>query len=509
MILLQLSYQIPARLLDGVSTLAIVCTQWGDTGKGKFVDFFAEWADIIARGTGGANAGHTIVIGGKTYVFHLIPSGILYDSAGKINVIGNGVAFDPRILIEELAILAQEGLSFNNLLIAHNARLVLPQHILMDRLRENSLDGSRIGTTGRGIGPAYVDHYARVGLTVNDMLNVDSLRRKLERNLAEKRKLLTHYDPLLIQQIMDHPHLGAGAFFHPSKFFDDDAIVEQYLMYGETLRLLIKDTDQILHDAVGKKRILLEGAQGTLLSIDYGTYPFVTASDCSVQGLARGVGIRERHVDRAFGIVKAFYMTRVGEGPFPTEIGGEQSAKWCNDPLTTKDREAELYPDASVNSSDPFEQGIGIRRAGYEYGRTTRRPRRTGWLDLPLLRYSLRYSGRDAILTKLDVLDNCEMIQICTSYRYDGPPYSIGEQQLVPGTMLRIAIPHVEVMRYCVPQYRSFRGWCRNTSDAKAFRELPIQLRELILFVAREADLNIVLLSVGPDREQTIAMETN
>ncbi|MBI4065908.1 adenylosuccinate synthetase, partial [Candidatus Kaiserbacteria bacterium] len=281
---------IPARLLNGVSTLAIVCTQWGDTGKGKFVDYFAEWADIIARGTGGANAGHTIVISGKTYVFHLIPSGILYDSAGKVNVIGNGVACDPRILIEELEVLTQEDMSFNNLSIAYNARLVLPQHILMDRLRESSRDGSRIGTTGRGIGPAYVDHYARVGLTVNDMLNVDSLRRKLERNLTEKRKLLACADPLLVRQIMDHPQLGSGAFYHSSKFFDDDAIVEQYRMYGETLRLLIRDTDQMLQDAVGKKRVLLEGAQGNLLSIDYGTYPFVTASDCSVQGLARGVG---------------------------------------------------------------------------------------------------------------------------------------------------------------------------------------------------------------------------
>jgi len=500
---------IPARLLNGVSTLAIVCTQWGDTGKGKFVDFFAEWADIIARGTGGANAGHTIVIGGKTYVFHLVPSGILHDSAGKINVIGNGVAFDPRILIEELAILTQEGMSFNNLSIAHNARLVMPQHILMDRLRESSRDGSRIGTTGRGIGPAYVDHYARVGLTVNDMLNVDSLRRKLERNLAEKRKLLAHLDPLLIQQIMGHPHLGSGAFYHPSKFLDDDALIEQYRVYGQTLRLLIKDTDQMLRDAIGKKRVLLEGAQGILLSIDYGTYPFVTASDCSVQGLARGAGIRERHVDRTFGIVKAFYMTRVGEGPFPTEIGGDESARWCNDPLTTKDIEAKLFPNASVNSDDPFVQGIGIRRAGYEYGATTRRPRRTGWLDLPLLRYSLRYSGHDAILTKLDVLDQCEMIRICTSYRYDGPRYHIGEQQLDPGTTLRVAIPHTEVMRYCIPRYQIFSGWCRNTSDIKTFGELPTQLRELILFVAREAELNIVLLSVGPDREQIIAMETN
>lgn len=500
---------IPARLLDGVWTLAIICTQWGDTGKGKFVDFFAEWADIIARGTGGANAGHTIVINGKTYIFHLIPSGILHDSSGKSNVIGSGVACDPRILIEELETLAEENMSFNNLAIAYNARLVMPQHILMDRLRESARDGSRIGTTGRGIGPAYVDHYARVGLTVNDMLNVDSLRRKLERNLAEKRKLLAHSDPLLIRQVMDHPHLGAGAFYHPSKFLDDDAIIEQYRMYGETLLPLIRDTDQMLQDAVGKKRVLLEGAQGNLLSIDYGTYPFVTASDCSVQGLARGVGIRERHVDRAFGIVKAFYMTRVGEGPFPTEIGGEQSATWCNDPLTTEDLEAKLFPNSSVNSNDPFEQGIGIRRAGHEYGATTRRPRRTGWLDLPLLRYSLRYCGHDAILTKLDVLDQCEIIRICTSYRYNGLPYRIGERLLVSGTILRTAIPHAEVMRYCTPLYQISNGWRRNTSDRKTFKELPFQLRELIAFIAREADLTIALLSVGPDREQTIAMETD
>lgn len=494
---------ISTRLLDGVSTLAIVCTQWGDTGKGKFTDFFAEWADIIARGTGGANAGHTIKLGSKTYVFHLVPSGILRDGDGKTNIIGNGVAFDPGIFSEELAVLEQEGVSFEHLKIAQNARLVLPQHILLDRLRESSADG-RIGTTGRGIGPTYVDHYARVGLAVNDLLNIDSFARKLQRNLAEKRRILKDADPEVIRRIMHHEHLESGAFWSASEFLNADAIVDRYRKYGSALRSFIWDTDRYLWDAIGKKRVLLEGAQGNLLSVDHGTYPYVTSSDCSVQGLARGVGIRDRDVDLTLGIVKAFYMTRVGEGPFPTELGGEQSSRWCNDPNTTEAVEREKYPRATVNSEDPFHQGVGIRRAGFEYGATTKRPRRVGWLDLPLLRYSKRHTGRDVILTKLDVLDQCEQIKICTAYRYEGPPYAIGERVLASGDVLDTAVPNYEVLQHCTPQYETFPGWEENTTGAKSFSELPEKLRVLVWDVACDAGLRIAMLSVGPDRDQTI-----
>ena len=253
---------IPAGIPNGVKTLAIVCTQWGDTGKGKFVDFFAEWADIIARGTGGANAGHTIVIGTKTYVFHLVPSGILHDGDGKTNIIGSGVAFDPRVFTEELAILEREGIRHDHLAVALNAHLVLPQHILMDRLRESSAGDARIGTTGRGIGPAYVDHYARVGLIANDMLNPDCFAAKLKRNIAEKRRILEHYDPELIRGVMQHEHLESGAFYRASDVLDVDAIIERYRQYGSMLRAMIRDTDRMVQRARGKKSALRGGGAG-------------------------------------------------------------------------------------------------------------------------------------------------------------------------------------------------------------------------------------------------------
>lgn len=496
--------KVAPRFLNGVKTLALVCTQWGDTGKGKLADYFAGWADIIARGTGGANAGHTITLGQgrETHVFHLVPSGILHDGDGKTNVIGNGVAFDPRVFMEELDILKREDVSFDRLYIAHNARLVLPQHILMDRLRESG-DG-RIGTTGRGIGPTYVDHYARVGLTANDMLNVDCFAKKLRSNLAEKLKILACADSETVRRIMHHEHLERGAFWHPTLFVDEDAVIERYRRYGRHLREMIRDTDQLMNSAIGKKRILLEGAQGNLLSVDYGTYPYVTSSECSVQGLARGVGILERRVDLALGIVKAFYMTRVGGGPFPTELGGLKSERWCNDPSTTAEVEAERHPEASVNSGDPFLQGIGIRRAGGEYGATTKRPRRVGWLDLPLLRYSKRLTGPKVVLTKLDVLDRCEFVRICNRYSYQGPDYAVGELELRKGCVLKTAIPDNHIMRHCVPDYGTFDGWREDIRRTRTFAGLPKRLKDIIRYVAGEAGLDVMMLSVGPDREETI-----
>ena len=241
--------------------------------------------------------------------------------------------------------------------------------------------------------------------------------------------------------------------------------------------------------------------------MDAGTYPYVTSSDCSVQGLARGVGISERHVDLALGIVKAFYMTRVGEGPFPTELGGDESARWCNDPLTTARLEADQYAHASVNSSSPFLQGIGIRRAGNEYGATTRRPRRVGWLDLPLLRYSKRFTGPHVMLSKLDVLDQCATIQVCDSYRYNGPSYVVGQRTLTAGDVLATAIPDPEVMRHCSPQYREFVGWQCRIGGMKTVEELPDKLMQLIRYIATQARVNIRMLSVGPERDQTMTIQ--
>jgi len=504
------------KFVGNATTVAVVCNQWGDTGKGKFVDLLGDWADVIARGTGGANAGHTVRTGERQYVFHLIPSGILHDANGKINIIGSGTAFDPRVACEELDILDKAGLSHSRLFIAHNARLVLPQHIVLDRVGEsNAAEGiasperfaaaGKIGTTGRGIGPAYADHYARIGLFVNDMLNPEVFARKLARNLREKRMILKNFDAETVRLVMEHPHAGSGKFWNKETIFDEAAITRAYLAYGARLRSMIADTDSMVRTMREQgKHVLLEGAQGNLLSVDIGTYPYVTSSDCSVRGLAQGVGIRERDVDTTLGIVKAFYMTRVGGGPFPTEIGGTKSAEWCNTSGITKSTEAEQFPDADVNDPDPFRQGIGIRRAGSEYGATTGRPRRVGWLDLPSLRYSVRYSGQEVILTKVDVLDACKEIKICTAYEYQGPDYEWGAETLRAGKKIDVAIPNPEVLAHCAPVYASFPGWCTTIRNMRSRRELPNQLMDIVRFVEKEADVHVRAISVGPDRDETI-----
>ncbi|MES2409286.1 MAG: adenylosuccinate synthetase [Patescibacteria group bacterium] len=495
------------KLLSGVNTLAIVCNQWGDTGKGKFVDYFADWADIIARGTGGANAGHTIRIKDHEYIFHLVPSGILYDNMGKINIIGSGVAFDPNIIAEELEILKKERLSFDNLLFSRNALLVLPQHLVIDRVKEINTEG-KIGTTGRGIGPVYTDHYARIGLTVNDLLNMQdggkAFKEKLKRNLTDKVKLLKLIDINIIKEIMDHPHIGSGRFFDEKEIFNIDEIEKAYREFAEVFKKNIADTESIIRNNIGKKKILLEGAQGNLLSIDIGTYPYVTSSDCSVTGLAKGCGLKETQIDLTLGIVKAPYMTRVGEGPFPTEMGGTESAKWCGTKGINKTLEKEKYPNATVNDADEFSQGIGVRRAGYEYGATTGRPRRTGWLDLPLLKYSTIFSGPHTILTKIDVMDKCEKIKICHAYEYTGDDYQVGEKTLKKGDIIETAIPDKEVISNCKPLYTEFPGWLSDITQVISYNSLPENLITILDFIKSKTGIMIDIISVGPDRDQTI-----
>ncbi|MFA6587451.1 MAG: adenylosuccinate synthetase [Patescibacteria group bacterium] len=494
-------------LLKEVKTLAIVCNQWGDSGKGKFVDFFADWADIIARGTGGANAGHTIIAHGKKHVFHLIPSGILYDGENKINIIGKGTVIDPNVLCQEVEILNQEGLTYNNLQIALNAKLVLPQHMVVEMIRESVAEG-KIGTTLRGIGPAYEDHVARIGLIMNDLLNPDVLAKKLRLNLRDKLIYLQGVDPELVKQALHHPRVGHGAFWHTTSLFDVDAIVEHYVRYGKILEALIRDTDTFIREKVGRLNILLEGAQGFLLSVDDGTYPYATSSDCSYRGLAKGVGLPEWVIDLILGIVKAFAETRVGDGPFPTEIGGEKSEQWCATSGINKAQEADLYPNVSVNDSNPFLQGIAIRKASDEYGATTGRPRRVGWLDLPLLRLAVGTNGPDVILTKVDVLSECDEIKICTHYTYNGPKIRLGQQILGDGEgKIRVAIPDSDILRHCVPHYQSFPGWNSPIADIKRYADLPDNLKTILDFVSREGGIRPRIISVGPDRNQTLMVE--
>jgi adenylosuccinate synthase len=489
--------------LKGKQIIAVVCNQWGDSGKGKLVDFLSEWADVVVRGTGGGNAGHTVVLGDKTYIFHLIPCGITRDADGKLNVIGNGVAFEPRAACEELDFLDKHQMTYNNLRIAYNAKLVLPQHLVLDRLGEYLSGKGKIGTTGRGIGPVYSDHVSRVGLTVNDMLNRGSFESKLEKNLRDKLTFLKQADIKVLRGIMQHDHLERGIFFDQKDIFDIDAIVERYMEYGERLKRFIDDVDGIVREARKEgKKILLEGAQGHLLSIDYGSYPYVTSSDCSIPGLAKGSGLSERDVDFVLGVVKAPYMTRVGGGPFPTELGGKKSEEWC-DSHKKEDEERE-YPDASVNESDEFRQGVAIRRVGGEYGATTGRPRRTGWLDLPLLRYSVQVNGRDIALTKLQILDGADRIKICDAYIYSGDDYQFGNRTIRKGDKLDVAIPDAGVLRNCTPVYREFPGWKTPTADIKEYDALPRKLRDVVEFIEQSAGVRARILSMGPDREQTI-----
>ncbi len=338
-----------------VRTVAVVDLQWGDAGKGKLVDCLAGWADVIARGTGGANAGHTIMLNNETHIFHLVPSGILWDGEGKLNIIGRGVAVEPRTLAAEILELTMADKMCDGLRISCHAHLVLPFDLALDRLKEASRGTSTIGTTGRGIGPVYESRVSRIGLSVNDLLNKDVFAARLRRNLEARIGLFKQFDPALVLEVLHSSALENGAFFGgKDKIFDTDAIVERYLFHAEKFRDMIVDTDVLMRESVGEKRVLLEGAQGVLLSVSYGSYPYVTSSDCSLTGLVEGVGLRTEQVDYTLGVVKAPYMSRVGKGSFPTEFGGEASAQWCNESESTKILEREKYPQASLNASDPF-----------------------------------------------------------------------------------------------------------------------------------------------------------
>lgn len=485
--------------LEKYNTIAVLCNQWGDTGKGKFIDLFSHWADIVARGTGGANAGHTINIAGKEFCFHLLPSGLLHKN--KINIVGNGVAFDPRVAKEELEILKKEtNNEFGKLMIAYNAKLMLPTHILLDRLNASGAKG--VGTTGRGIGPMYQDHTARTGLIVNDMLNKETFERKFIRNLENKMPILKSYDKKIIKEILNHEHLGSGIYYDEENIINIKRVVEEYMKYGEMFKHQISDTDKFLRDNKKTKKILLEGAQGFLLSIDYGAQPFVTCSDPSIEGLSKGVGLKEEDVDKTFGLEKAFYMTRVGEGPFPTEMGGEKSSIWCRE--KTKHEEQTKYPNVTVNDEDEFLQGIAIRKEGFEYGATTGRPRRTGWLDLPLIRYAKIINGKDIVLTKVDVLKDCNKIKICYSYTYDGDEYFYGGKILKKGDILTLAPNDQYVLSKCKPNYKEFKGWNKDIRNIKEYENLPKEIKEIIEYIEIECDVNVVIVSVGPKREDTI-----
>jgi len=401
-------------------------------------------------------------------------------------------------------------MSVDNLMIALNAKLIMPYHIVLDRISESSAGKAKIGTTGKGIGPAYSDYIGRRGLIINDIFNPEIFREKLEKSLAYVSRLLSTIDRDAVKEVMKHEHLENGLYYHEQRFgndsyyFEVDAIIAKYQEYAEFLKPYIFDTDTFMKESLGKKNVLLEGAQGALLDIDYGTYPYVTSSNCTPAGLAKGVGLKESDIDVSFGIIKGFYMTRVGKGPLPTEIGGSDSEKWCNGNGTREQEEQSIY--INVNIEDEFLQGLAIRRAGYEFGATTGRPRRVGWIDLPLLRRALEGGVKNVILTKLDVLSGVDKIKVCHAYTYDGPDYQYGNIKLQRGSILQKAIVIPEVLEHCLPMYKVFPGWKDDITGVKNVNDLPPELMKILNYVFASVNAKPRIISVGPGPEKTILL---
>jgi adenylosuccinate synthase len=421
-----------------MSVTILVGSQWGDEGKGKIVDILSEKFDIVARYQGGANAGHTVEIGNKKYVLHLIPSGILRDNC--ICVIGNGVVIDPTALLEEIDLLESKGIKVDGrLFISHNAHLIMPYHKLLDSINEEG--DKKIGTTGKGIGPCYIDKYARKGIRIVDLLNKRILEKKIRLNLKEKNDLIWK--------------------MYEREKLDVDVILKLYMEFDKRIDKYIKDVPVYLNNAISEgKSILLEGAQGALLDVDHGTYPYVTSSNPTSGGACTGTGIPPNKIDSIVGIVKA-YTTRVGMGPFPTE-------------LTDSDGEM-------------------LRSAGAEFGATTGRPRRCGWFDAPLVKYSSIINGLDYVaLTKLDVLSSFKEIKVCVNYRFEGK-------------LLNSFPTDVERLSEAVPVYETLAGWCEDISTCTSLKNLPQKTKDYLKFISDKAGIKINIISVGPKREQTFS----
>lgn len=423
--------------------IVVIGTQWGDEGKGRIVDILSEQTDIVARYQGGNNAGHTIIADGKTIVLHHIPSGILRE--GKISVIGNGVVIDPGILLQEVEGLKNNGypVSGNNLKISDRTHVIMPYHKLMDKASESKMGDKKIGTTGRGIGPVYEDKVGRRGIKVSDLLYPDYFAQRLKSILDQKN--------IFIQKVLGLEPL------------DFDEVFEQYSEYGRNLEPFITDTSLLLHDLLQQnKTVLFEGAQGVMLDVDFGTYPYVTSSSAGSGGVCAGTGVGPKNIDYIVGISKA-YTTRVGEGPFPTEI------------------------------NDSF--GEALRKAGNEYGATTGRPRRCGWFDAVAVSYSVKINGINAImLTKLDVLSDLETINICTGYRYKNQ-------------ILKDFPSNLNVLNRCEPVYEEMKGWKTDLSGITDPSVLPENLKNYISRLEDLIQAEISLVSIGPSREEFIPLK--
>ena len=419
----------------------VIGSQWGDEGKGKIVDLLSEDLDVVARYQGGANAGHTICWDDQEFVLHLVPSGIFHDNTTC--VIGNGVVIDPVAVMDEIKTIQDLGYDVEGrLLISHNAHLIMPYHKAVEQARERLRDADAIGTTGRGIGPAYMDKFARTGIRMVDLLDRDTLRAKLTHAIEAKNNLLRSV--------------------YGAEELNVDAIVDEYVEFDRLVDPYVTDTTQYLNRALAEgKHVLAEGAQGSLLDVDFGTYPYVTSSHPTVGGCCTGLGVPPTEINRVIGIVKA-YSTRVGNGPFPTELDDEA--------------------------------GERLRSVGHEFGATTGRPRRCGWLDLVALRYTAQVNGfTDIAVTKLDVLTGMDELKVATTYRYNGK-----ESARFPS--------ETQTLEKVEPQYETLPGWTADLRQASSFEELPTNAQDYLTFVQDFLGVRISLVSMGPKRTQTITV---
>ncbi len=419
----------------------IVCigVQWGDEGKGKIVDILSERADLVVRYAGGNNAGHTVIVEGKTYILHLIPSGIIRE--GKRCLLGNGVVLDPISLFEEIETLKKQGIEVgSNLMIAQNAHLIMPYHRLLDGLRESGNSHRKIGTTKRGIGPCYMDKAGRVGIRLIDLMDEAWFKELVRMNLEEKNVLLTQV--------------------YGEKALELNEILDQYLPLADKLRKFIVPGEKIVNESLDRKEyVLFEGAQGALLDVDFGTYPYVTSSNSGVTGVCSGSGVPPTKITQIYGVVKA-YCTRVGEGPFPTEL--------------------------------PPDENQIMRNRGDEYGATTGRPRRCGWFDSVASKYTCRVNGvTDLVMTKLDILDECPTINVCVGYEHKGE-------------ILTDFPSRADVLWECKPVYEELPGWMTSTAKVRKLSDMPDNAKKYLDRISELCGAPVSWVSVGPQRDQTI-----
>ena len=426
-----------------MSSVIVLGAQWGDEGKGKIVDYLAQKADAVVRYSGGSNAGHTVVVNDVNYKLRLLPSGVLFQD--KINVLGNGVVINPGVVLAEIAGMKEKGIDCKNLVISDRAHVVLPYHQPLDALQEEPLGSHKIGTTKGGIGPCYMDKVARVGIRVCDLMEPDTFAEKLKVNMEAKNAIITK--------------------IYGGEPFDYETVLKEYLAYAEELRPYVADTGVVLDEvfAAGKS-VLFEGAQATFLDIDHGTYPYVTSSNPTAGNACTGSGVGPRFIDHVVGVVKA-YTTRVGEGPFITEL---------------------------LDTDGP---GTQIRETGREYGTVTGRPRRCGWLDAFMLKYSARLNSLDYLaITRLDILDQMPKIKMCVGYK-------IGDEVLkqIPASL--------NVLAKVEPIYEEFDGWMTDISGIREYDKLPENAKKYLARLSEVAGVELGIVSVGPNREQTIVLK--